>query len=234
MSSRTEAPRSGAALSAPSVPTLLSLNAGYVDTAGFLMLQGLFTAHVTGNFVTIGSVIANGSSGLVAKLLALPVFCVTILAVQALALRLGGAAPRHLRRLLLAETVLLILGGAAAIGFGSDHGADSAPMILAGMLLVTGMAIQNATQKLHLSSAPPTTMMTGTTTQLMLDLGSLMSGRGEAPEVVKPRLLRMLTAVVVFAIGCAAAALAVTSLGFWAFALPPLVTLRALWVQVRS
>jgi len=31
---------------------LLSFNGGFVDTAGFLGLQGLFTAHVTGNFVT--------------------------------------------------------------------------------------------------------------------------------------------------------------------------------------
>jgi uncharacterized membrane protein YoaK (UPF0700 family) len=37
-----------------SLPLLLSLNAGYVDTAGFLALQGLSTAHVTGKFVTLG------------------------------------------------------------------------------------------------------------------------------------------------------------------------------------
>lgn len=32
--------------------TQLSFNGGFVDTAGFPGLQGLFTAHVTGNFVT--------------------------------------------------------------------------------------------------------------------------------------------------------------------------------------
>jgi len=29
---------------------MLSFNAGYIDTSGFLALQGLLTAHVTGNF----------------------------------------------------------------------------------------------------------------------------------------------------------------------------------------
>ena len=59
----------------PSLPALLSFNGGYVDTAGYIALQGLFTAHVTGNFVTIGSALVFGSSGVIAKLLALPVFC---------------------------------------------------------------------------------------------------------------------------------------------------------------
>ncbi|WP_420820207.1 DUF1275 family protein [Salinicola peritrichatus] len=42
------------------------------------------------------------------------------------------------------------------------------------MLLVAGMAIQNAAHRLHLSSAPPSTLMTGTTTQVMLDLANLL------------------------------------------------------------
>lgn len=67
-------------------PLLLSLNAGYVDTAGFLALQGLFTAHVAGNFVTLGASIALGTSGAVAKVSAQPVFCIV-----AIMTRLAGS-----------------------------------------------------------------------------------------------------------------------------------------------
>jgi Protein of unknown function (DUF1275) len=62
----------------PCVPRLPSLNAGYVDTSGFVALQRLFTAHVTGHFVTLGASLVQGSSGVVAKLLALPVCCAAI------------------------------------------------------------------------------------------------------------------------------------------------------------
>src|ERR1700689_5087240 len=57
----------------PTLPILLSINGGYVDTAGYLALQGLFTSHVTGNFVTLGATLALGTGGAVPKLLALPV-----------------------------------------------------------------------------------------------------------------------------------------------------------------
>ena len=38
---------------------VLSFNAGYVDTASFLALHGLFAAHVTGNFVTLGAALIS-------------------------------------------------------------------------------------------------------------------------------------------------------------------------------
>ncbi|TLY70750.1 MAG: DUF1275 domain-containing protein, partial [Gammaproteobacteria bacterium] len=37
------------------LPRILSVNAGFMDTAAYLALKGLFTAHVTGNFVTLGA-----------------------------------------------------------------------------------------------------------------------------------------------------------------------------------
>jgi uncharacterized membrane protein YoaK (UPF0700 family) len=42
----------------PVLPILLSVNGAYVGTAGFLALQGRFTARVTGNLVTAGAALA--------------------------------------------------------------------------------------------------------------------------------------------------------------------------------
>ena len=46
-----------------SLPVLLSVNDGYVDSAGFLALRGLFSGHVAGNFVTLGAATASGGGG---------------------------------------------------------------------------------------------------------------------------------------------------------------------------
>jgi uncharacterized membrane protein YoaK (UPF0700 family) len=81
----------------PSLPTLWSFNGGHVDTAGFLALHGLFTSHVTGNFVTLGAAVAYGSSGAVAKLLALPMFCVVIVLTRTLANRMHAPGWRVLQ-----------------------------------------------------------------------------------------------------------------------------------------
>jgi uncharacterized membrane protein YoaK (UPF0700 family) len=43
------------------LPSMLCLSAGYVDTAGFLALRGLFTAHVTGNCIIISVVVRDST-----------------------------------------------------------------------------------------------------------------------------------------------------------------------------
>lgn len=48
-------------------------------------VHGLFAAHVTGNFVTLGAAwVSDSQSGAWAKLAALPMFCITVLVVKLL------------------------------------------------------------------------------------------------------------------------------------------------------
>ena len=48
----------------------LSFTAGFVDTCVFVGLFGLFTAHVTGNFVLVGAELVHRGGDILPKLLA--------------------------------------------------------------------------------------------------------------------------------------------------------------------
>jgi uncharacterized membrane protein YoaK (UPF0700 family) len=216
------------------LPLLLSLNAGYVDTAGFLALQGLFTAHVTGNFVTLGASLALGTSGVVAKLLALPVFCVVVIAARLLGTALTSRNVRAFDILLGVKLLLLIVGAVLAIRFGPFHSGDSWQAIVTGMVLVAAMAIQNAVHRVHLGSAPPSTLMTGTTTQVMLDLADRIYARKGAENQPGSRLALMSTNILVFATGCGAAALLYAQFGVWCFLAPPILGGLSLIVRLQG
>jgi uncharacterized membrane protein YoaK (UPF0700 family) len=215
------------------LPLLLSLNAGFVDTAGFLALQGLFTAHVTGNFVTLGASLVLGTSGALAKLLALPVFCVVVIASRWLGTLLSHRSTHPFTPLLVIKVLLLTAGSALAIHFGPFHDGDAWQAIVTGMVLVAAMAIQNAVHRVHLGSAPPSTLMTGTTTQVMLDIADSIYPR-QGSQAQTARLIQMSTNVVVFATGCAAAALLYARFGVWCFIVPPVVALLALIVRLTE
>jgi len=154
----------------PAMPLLPSVNAGFVDTAGFLALHGLFTAHVTGNFVTLGASIVPGISGAVAKLLALPIFCHVVILVRLFSLALSRRMLRSLEPLLALKALPLMIGAVLAIRLGPFANGDGWSAVVTGITLVAAMAVQNAAHRIYLASAPPTTLMTGTTTQLMIDL----------------------------------------------------------------
>src|SRR5471032_2873466 len=114
------------------IAALLSFNGGFVDTAGFLGLAGLFTAHVTGNFVTLGAALVLGSHGIIGKILALPEFILVV----ALA-RLAGAALRTrqlpaLRVFMIVEIVLLLAFFVLAVAYGPFPDADSPAALLTG------------------------------------------------------------------------------------------------------
>jgi uncharacterized membrane protein YoaK (UPF0700 family) len=215
------------------LPLVLSLNAGFVDTAGFLALQGLFTAHVTGNFVTLGASLVLGTSGALAKLLALPVFCAVVIAARWFGTLLSHRSAHPFVPLLVLKVLLLIVGAALAIHFGPFHDGDSWQAITTGMVLVAAMAIQNAVHRVHLASSPPSTLMTGTTTQIMLDVADRIYPR-RGTEAPPARLIQMSINVVIFAIGCGAAALLYARFGVRCFFVPPVVAVVSLILRLAE
>ncbi len=171
--------------------TSLSFLAGYVDTLGFIALHGLFTAHVTGNFVLLGREVVAPGNDVLLKLLAFPAFVAGVVAVRALVRRCqrtGGAAlrPAHLLQ------AALLLAAAAAARW------DMA----AGLLCAAGMGAQNGYGKLLLAKLPASTVMTGNVTQLVIDC--LDRAGGEQ----RPALAALGGGVLAFAAGCVMGALA--------------------------
>src|SRR5260370_25909776 len=86
---------------------LLSLNAGFVDTVGFLGLQGLFTAHVTGNFVTLAAGFVYGPHGTIGKILAVPEFIGAVAVARLVGAALTARGLPTLTILLGVEAVFL-------------------------------------------------------------------------------------------------------------------------------
>jgi uncharacterized membrane protein YoaK (UPF0700 family) len=217
----------------PSLPVVQSITAGYADTGGFLALKGLFTSHVTGNFVTLSAALVYGNSGALAKTLALPIFCLAVLLCRLLGFRLKAAGRPVLRSLLKLQLLLFIAVAGLAAWQGPFEDPDRGWALLAGMTLITAMGMQNAAHRAHLAHTPPSTIMTGTTTQIMLDIAEVLHGvRPEVAAITRARLERLTLSVVVFAAGCGLAALLYAQVGKWCFCALPLLgagtlTLRA-------
>ncbi len=221
--------RSSREVTVPRLAFLLAVLAGYVDTAGFLALHGLFTAHVTGNFVTIGASLVFGTSGALSKLLALPVFCAMVALVRACGGVLAHYAGAESRILMGVQTLLLAVGAALAIRHGPFVDGDDSMALATGMVLVAAMAIQNAGHRIYLGSSPPSTLMTGNTTQIIIDLVDLVRRvPDEQRQAARQRAGRMGVSIAAFAAGCAGAAVLFKLFPAWCFALPPLLTLAAM------
>jgi len=211
---------------------VLSFVAGFVDVVGFIALFGLFTAHVTGNFIMIGVALAGNSAGLAAKLLALPAFAVAVATTRVLESRLARQQRPVVAVLLAIESVFLLLfvGMGLWASGGEGLSAGSLPSTLAGMVAVIAMGMQNALSRTALADLGPTTIMTGNTTQIVIDLVDLVSAAPEQAGAIRARLRKMLPAVAGFAAGAVLGSLAYVAISFWCVLLP-VVLLAALCRQ---
>jgi uncharacterized membrane protein YoaK (UPF0700 family) len=213
----------------------LGFTAGYVDTLGFVALFGLFTAHVTGNFVLIGSEFANPMHGVLIKFLAFPAFIVGVAAARLIAVRIAGRERSLRASLLVLQCVLL--AACMLCGWRAQPILDSsAPWVLAtGMLGASAMGVQNAAARLAFSDLAPTTVMTGNVTQIVIDLVDLV--RSATDDGLPQRIAKFACPLLAFAAGAICGASFYQHASMWGLALP-LVILASLALtlpaQVRA
>jgi uncharacterized membrane protein YoaK (UPF0700 family) len=199
------------------ISATLSFVAGYVDTLCFVALFGLFTAHVTGNFVLIGSELVNPSQGMLLKWLAFPAFVLGVVAARLLGARAAGPERTPGRSLLVLQCGLLgagLLAGARAQPSVLPHDTWS---IAAGILVAAAMGVQNAAARLAWGALSPTTVMTGNVTQVVIDLVDVVRGDGGD---AKARVPRLAWPILAFALGAISGAFAYDALRFWGLSLP--------------
>jgi uncharacterized membrane protein YoaK (UPF0700 family) len=229
------APSVDSSLGLKLLPTVLSLIAGSVDVIGFLGLGGLLTAHITGNLVIMAAQLVTGGSAPLAPILSVPVFIAVLALTRLLASGLEVIGLASLRPLLALQLLLLacFLALCAAAGPGIDPNAPNA--IIAGMLGVAAMAVQNALVQISLRGAPATAVMTSNITRFMMDVGTVLLGRD--PQDIasaRNRAKHAWPAIVGFAAGCGLGALSEAAFGLRSLELPVAFALLALALSLSA
>ncbi|MDX2230946.1 MAG: YoaK family protein [Leptolyngbyaceae cyanobacterium bins.349] len=218
---------------------LLSWVAGFVDTSAFIILFGIFTAHVTGNIALAGAAFVSADfRGTIARLLMLPTFVVAVAFTSLLARyvrqRQGPVFAILLTVEAIALVIFLIIGMVLSPALLLDVQDDLiVPIAMAG---VVAMAVQNALMKeAHgvFKSYIPTTVMTGNTTQLTIDMVQYLSAKFARPHSpimqfeaaqALERISRFVPVMVGFALGgLAAAYFILLSETWWTLVFPVII-----------
>lgn len=231
---------------------ILSTLSGYVDTAVFVYMGGLFVAHVTGNFVLFGATLGRwfgGSADLggehagiaALQLSSFPLFLVaaaTAAAIAGWAERgrapgKGGGASAGSRVLLAVVTGLFAIVTVAAV-----VGGRPLDTVLS-LTLVVAMGLLNAAHRLDPGMGAPFTVMTGNVTGFAIAIARA-AGIAPTPSADPSRPPAPLAAtlwgaaapVVGFLIGCLVGAFAQAHFGLASMAVPTILMVIALAIAV--
>jgi uncharacterized membrane protein YoaK (UPF0700 family) len=224
---RVSAPSVDGSLVMKLLPGVLSVIAGSADIISFLGLNGLFTAHITGNLILIAAHIVNGSAVGFAHLLSVPVFILVLGLTRLLKAGLDAAGIASLRLLLLLQ-FLLLSGSLALVVAGPPVAPEAAKSIFLGMLLVSAMAVQNALVQISVKGAPSTAVMTTNVTRFMMDVGEVLFAKDSTQAAEARRRARHTwPAIVGFIAGAGLGAACFGAVGMWSLALPAGLALLA-------
>jgi len=210
------------------LPFILSLTAGSTDIIGFLGLDGLFTAHITGNIVVLAAHMVAGDPAIFSYMLSVPVFMLVLLLTRVLASGLERSGLSTLPPLLLLQLIFLAAFLGLCVTAGPWRNPNALLAIIAGMFGVAAMALQNALVQISLKNSPTTAVMTTNVTHFMLDLGQVLAGDDVAKvATARHRAGDTLPVIIGFTIGCGLGALYEAVAGLSSLALPTCLALLA-------
>jgi len=211
---------------------LLSFIGGYVDTLGFIALFGLFTAHITGNFVLIGSMIVHPASGVILKLFAFPAFVVSVACTRLIVLNYDRRQRSPLRVLYVVEALLLLAFMLVGLSGGPIQSDTDLAPIIAGILGAAAMGMQQTASGKTIFLQVPTTVMTGNVTNLIIDVVDIFHSKNDKLKAQSlERARKLLPAVLAFAFGATCAGVAYSMAAFWALCLPIVILV---WLAIKS
>jgi uncharacterized membrane protein YoaK (UPF0700 family) len=222
-------------LATKALPMVLGIIAGSMDTIGFLGLNGLFTAHITGNLVVLAAKVVAGEQAPTSYLLAVPVFMAVLALTTFLAAALDRMRIASLTPLLLLQFLLLLAFLTLCLAAGPGVDRNAAIMTLAGMLGVSAMAVQNALVRLALSGAPATAVMTTNITLFTIDAAETFLGRNASSVAnARGRARHTWPAILGFLVGCALGAACEAVLGLKSAVLPTSLALLAVGLGLAA
>jgi len=184
-------------------------------------MGGIFSAHVTGNFVLFAAAFAQGVEGDdYLKIVTFPVFVLGVVIAVLVAGR-NTSPLRKVKRILLMMTLLLLI--AAAIALSGNHDLlitrPGSGDVLITMLVVTAMAMQNSIH--HFIKGPMTTVMTGTVMNTTARLVSRHVWHVDAePQRAPAPPVRPLIMIGTFALGCLIAGFLTVEIGLASIIVP--------------
>jgi uncharacterized membrane protein YoaK (UPF0700 family) len=212
---------------------LLSGVAGYVDTASFLALFGLFTAHITGDLVSAGTTFTDQLKlGAGTRLVMIPIFMASVAATTLFARVMRRKGKTTLAPMLALMTVALATFCVTGVTLKPlANQPDAWAVVLIGGAGVVAMGIQNTLMRNALSSYSPTTIMTGNLTQCTIDLIEFMfpfiesrtGGRALARNSAAQRLKKFGFPLLGFMVGAILGAWFTRVVGLASIAVPTLV-----------
>ena len=208
--------------------SLLGITAGFVNAAGFLGFSVL-TTNVTGHAALFAEQIAL-QNWETARIIALWMFLFLAGAFisSLIVSRIGKNQQYSYVIPILIETTILI--SVALLGYKYDHSLV-AKEIFAGSLLFA-MGLQNALVSMVSGSVVRTTHLTGTFTDLGIELAQFIKNKPEENKVLKPRIKLRMAIIFFFMCGALGGAWLFRSFSFYSFFIPVIILVYTLIYDV--